>query len=88
MTKTNPAIVMYGADWCPDCRRSKAVLERSQVAYTYIIVDGNEEASDFVRSKNNGRRTIPTIIFPDGSHLTEPSDPDLEQKLKTLGFLA
>lgn len=78
---------MYGAEWCGDCRRSKRFLDSNSVAYTYIDVEADASASEKVIEINNGMRSIPVIVFPDGSHLTEPSDNDLKAKLESLQIL-
>ncbi len=80
-------ITMYGAAWCGDCRRSKAYLDSHQVEYNYIDVEADESASDKVMEINGGQRSIPVILFPDGTHMTEPSDKDLEAKLQALAIL-
>lgn len=80
-------ITMYGADWCGDCRRSKRFLDENQVAYTYIDVEADASASEKVIEINGGMRSIPVIVFQDGSHLTEPSDNALREKLSSLGIL-
>ena len=79
---TEGMITVYGADWCPDCRRSKAFLEEHRVPYQWIDVDQDTEAQEYVRQVNNGRRIIPTILFPDGSILVEPGNAELAQKLE------
>ena len=81
------AVTMYGADWCGDCRRSKAYLDSHNVEYNYIDVEADESASDKVIEINGGQRSIPVILFPDGTHMTEPSDKDLEAKLQALAIL-
>ncbi len=78
---------MYGAAWCGDCRRSKKFLDSHKVEYNYIDVEADETASDKVIEINGGLRSIPVILFPDGSHLTEPADKDLEAKLVALAIL-
>lgn len=80
-------ITMYGAEWCGDCRRSKRFLDENQVAYEYIDVESDTTASDKVIEINGGMRSIPVIVFPDGSHLTEPSDNALKEKLESLSIL-
>jgi len=80
-------ITMYGAAWCGDCRRSKRYLDSHKVEYNYIDVEADESASEKVIEINGGVRSIPVIIFPDGTHLTEPADKDLEAKLEALGLL-
>ena len=80
-------ITMYGADWCSDCRRSKALLDANAIDYTYVDVELSAEAADAARSIS-GRTNIPVIVFPDGSHQVEPSNADLEAKLREVGALA
>jgi len=80
-------ITMYGAVWCGDCRRSKAYLDSHNVEYNYIDVEADESASEKVIEINGGQRSIPVILFPDGTHMTEPSDIDLEAKLEALAIL-
>ena len=79
-------ITMYGAAWCGDCRRSKAYLDSHNVEYNYIDVEADESASEKVIEINGGQRSIPVILFPDGTHMTEPSDKALEEKLKALAI--
>lgn len=74
-------IKVYGAHWCPDCRRSKRFLGEQQVPYEWIDIEQDEEARGYVEQVNNGKRIIPTIVFPDGSILVEPSNAELAQKL-------
>jgi len=80
MEKPDP-ILFYGAAWCGDCRRSKALLDKHGVDYTYVDLEEHPALIEEVVRRNNGMRSIPTIVFPDGSHLTEPSDLDLAAKL-------
>ena len=80
-------ITMYGAEWCGDCRRSKRFLDENKVGYNYVDVEADASASDKVIEINGGMRSIPVIVFPDGSHLTEPSDNDLRAKLVSLSIL-
>jgi mycoredoxin len=74
-------IIMYGTSWCPDCRRAQRVLELNKVPYTYINIEHDEEAADYVVRVNRGHRSVPTIIFPDGAVLVEPSNLELQKKL-------
>jgi glutaredoxin-like protein len=80
-------IVMYGADWCGDCRRSKRLLEELNVEYTLIDVDADLSAADKVIEINGGAKSIPVLVFQDGTHLTEPSDNDLKAKLQSLSII-
>jgi mycoredoxin len=80
-------ITMYAADWCGDCRRSKRLLAELNIPYTLIDVDADESAAEKVIAINNGMRSIPVIVFDDGTHLTEPSDAVLKEKLHSLGLI-
>lgn len=76
-------LVVYGADWCPDVRRSRRVLDAAGVAYRYVNIDTDESAVDLVRRLQNGSRRIPTLVWPDGTVLVEPSDDELRDRLST-----
>ena len=80
-------VKMYGAEWCGDCRRSKRFLDSNNVSYEYVDVEADPTASEKVIEINGGQRSIPVILFPDGTHLTEPSDNDLKAKLESLKIL-
>jgi glutaredoxin-like protein len=75
-------ITFYGAEWCPDCRRSKALLNKLKVKYNYIDLEEVPTAADEVMKINKGMQSIPTIVFTDGSVLVEPSDEELENKIR------
>lgn len=78
---TDPKITLYGAYWCPDCRRSKKFLGEQFVPFKWIDIEQDKEAEQFVLQKNNGKRIIPTIVFEDGSFLVEPTNAELAKKL-------
>ena len=80
-------IEFYGAEWCGDCRRSKRQLDELGVAYTYIDTETAEGAIDKVIAYNGGMKSIPVIVFADGTHLTEPSNPALAAKLTELSLI-
>ena len=82
-TKTDQ-ILFYSTSWCGDCRRSRKVFEAVGVSYTDIDIEEHPEAAEIVRELNHGAHSVPTIIFPDGSVLVEPSNAVLEEKLTTL----
>lgn len=85
--KTVPTITMYGADWCSDCTRAKKVLDQNNVVYDYINLVDSPDQADAAR-KISGRTNIPVITFPDGTHQVEPSNGELEAKLREVGALA
>ena len=83
----NSKIIFYSTDWCGDCVRSKALLKKHNIAYTEINVDNDLEANEYIKVLQNQQRRIPTIVFEDDSFLVEPSDPELEEKLKDLNLI-
>ncbi len=87
MTVALADITMYGADWCGDCRRSKRLFEELDVQVNHIDVEVDESAAAKVQEINGGAKSIPVIVFSDGTHLTEPSDNDLKAKLSLLGII-
>ena len=74
-------ITVYGAPWCPDCRRSKKFLTEHRVPYVWVDIDADPDALTYVEREQNGGRTIPMIVFPDGSRLLEPGNDELARKL-------
>ncbi len=77
-----PNITVYGALWCPDCRRSKQFLAEHRIPYRWVDIEQEPEAQDTVRRLNDGRQIIPTIVFDDGGPvLAEPSNAELAARL-------
>ena len=76
-----PDITVYGAYWCPDCRRSKQFLGEHQIPYRWVDIEQDKAGESYVLAKNDGKRIIPTIEFADGSILVEPSNAALATKL-------
>jgi len=74
-------ITVYGAPWCPDCKRSKKFLAEHRVPFRWVDVDEDAEGLRFVEELQKGGRAIPTIVFPEGDPLVEPSDGDLARRL-------
>jgi len=80
-------IDFYTTDWCGDCVRSKALLNKLNLAFNEINVDLNEDANEYIKTLQENQRRIPTIVFEDQSFLVEPSDVELENKLKELKYI-
>jgi thioredoxin reductase (NADPH) len=76
-----PGITLYGAYWCGDCKRSKKFLNEQFIDYTYVDIEQDPLAEQKVLQLNHGKRIIPTILFPDGAVLVEPSNAALARKL-------
>ena len=74
-------IRIYGTDWCSDCRLARAFFEQQGIPHVWIDPDRDPEAEAFVLRVNHGLRSVPTIVFPDGSVLVEPSLATLARKL-------
>ncbi len=82
MPETNPNVItFYCTDWCPDCSRARNFLDKQRVAYVAVDIDENPEAGSVVEKLNHGMRSVPTIVFPDGTFLVEPSTAQLAKKL-------
>lgn len=79
-------VIVFGADWCPDCRRSKRVLDGLGIAYLYRDLEVEPEAADEA-VEISGRTSIPVVVLPDGNHLVEPSDDELRAALAEAGLL-
>ena len=80
-------IQVYGTKWCPDCLRVKRVFGRKQITYAWHDIEEDEQLSTYVEKVNGGHKSVPTIVFPDGSILVEPSNTELENKLAEAGYL-
>ncbi len=74
-------ITLYGAPWCPDCKRSKQFLAEHRVDYKWVDIDRDPEGLALVERLQGGGRTIPTIVFGEGDYLLEPSNEELAGKL-------
>ena len=82
---SNQQITVYGTPWCGDCKRALRVLDQYQASYQYVNIEVDESARSYVEQVNRGFQSVPTIVFPDGSVLVEPSSSVLTQKLAGLG---
>lgn len=74
-------IVIYSTTWCSDCKRAKKFFGEQRISYTNIDIEENPEYVEVVEKINDGKRSVPTIVFPDGSVLVEPSNAQLAEKL-------
>lgn len=80
-------ITMFGAEWCGDCRRSKKLLDGLGIDYDYVdlmVVDDGADRAHAI----SGRTNIPVIVFPDETHVVEPSDAIVRAKLTELGLIS
>lgn len=75
-TPTLPAagtVTMFSTTWCGYCRVLKQALDREGIAYAEVNIEQEPGAADYVQEVNGGNQTVPTVLFPDGSALTNPS---------------
>jgi mycoredoxin len=74
-------ILLYGTGWCGGTRRCRIILDRSGIPYQWVDIDKDEKAGKVLESLNKGFRSVPTLVWPDGSKLTEPTEEELAHKL-------
>ena len=74
------SIIVYGTSWCPQTARAKRVLTKCGTQFTWCDIEEDAAGCAYVERINRGNRSVPTILFPDGSILVEPSDDELEKK--------
>jgi len=74
-------ITIFGTWWCGDCLRAKRFFDAHNLNYTWVDIDCDERGEEFVLATNHGMRSVPTIIFEDGSILVEPSEAKLKEHL-------
>lgn len=78
------ALTIYSTTWCGPCQRLKSQIAREGIPYTNVDIDENPEAASFVMSVNGGNQTVPTVVFADGSSLTNPSLIEVKSRLASL----
>ena len=83
---TAPSITVYGAAWCSDCTRTRRKLDGLGVDYDYIDIETTDGAPERAQ-EISGRMNIPVVVYPDGTHQVEPTDPDVESKARALGLV-
>ena len=75
------AVTMYSTVWCGYCRRLKAQMEREGIAYVEVDIEQDPQAARLVMSVNGGNQTVPTVFFPDGSAIANPTLAQVKKKL-------
>jgi mycoredoxin len=84
MTIEAPApgtVTMFTTSWCGYCNRLKAQMSRERISYTEVNIEEQPDSADFVMQVNGGNRTVPTLLFPDGSAATNPSIGEVKKRL-------
>lgn len=75
------SLTMYSTTWCGYCRRLKGQLEREGISYVEVNIEEDPQSAAFVEKANGGNQTVPTVLFADGSTLTNPSLAQVKQKI-------
>lgn len=81
MSELEGKIIMYGTAWCYATRRARAIFDQNKIPYVWVDIDADLDGCRYVETVNRGYRSVPTIVFPDGSVLVEPSNMELNRKL-------
>ena len=74
-------LTMYSTTWCGYCYRLRSQLDREGIAYEVVDIERDQAAAEFVMSVNGGNQTVPTVLFPDGGALTNPTIVDVKNRL-------
>jgi mycoredoxin len=83
-TRVSQPLVMYTTPWCGYCRRLKGQLAREGIEVTEVDIERDPAAADYVMSVNGGSQTVPTVVLPDGTALTNPSAARIRAYLREL----
>jgi mycoredoxin len=81
-------LTMYTTRWCGFCRRLKSQLARDGIEVVEVDIEADEDAAEYVMSVNGGNQTVPTLVFADGSALTNPSAAQVKDRLSELAALS
>jgi mycoredoxin len=84
MSVPGTAVTMYTTSWCGYCMRLKKLMQREGVDFAEVNIETDERAADVVMQANGGNRTVPTLVFADGSALTNPSIEQVKSQLAGL----
>ena len=74
-------LIMYTTSWCGFCRNLKKQLARDGIEISEVDIEHDQTAADYVMSVNGGNQTVPTILFPDGTALVNPSAAQVRARL-------
>ncbi|MBN1680689.1 MAG: hypothetical protein JW966_10380 [Anaerolineae bacterium] len=80
-------ITVYGHSRCPMVPPVRGMLKQSKVKFDYVDIHKDPAARDRVRTISGGSESVPTLVFPDGSTLVEPSTGELKDKLVEAGYV-
>jgi len=72
---------VFSTSWCSYCQGLKKSLDRASIEYTEVDIEEHQGAAEYVMSVNRGNRTVPTVVFPDGTAATNPSVAEVRLRL-------
>ncbi len=78
---TTQTFTMYSTQWCGYCKRLKSDLQRAGIEFTEVDIEHDAESAALVEKANNGNQTVPTLIFTDGTSMTNPSLAKIKEHL-------
>jgi mycoredoxin len=81
MTAAPASVTMYTTTWCGYCFRLKKLMQREGISFAEVDIEVDEGAAEVVMSANGGNRTVPTLVFRDGTALTNPSIEQVKAQL-------
>ncbi|RFU21825.1 mycoredoxin [Geodermatophilus marinus] len=81
MSAATPAVTMYTTPWCGYCVRLKKLMQREGIDYAEVDIEREPAAADIVMQANGGNRTVPTLVFADGTALTNPGIDQVKAQL-------
>lgn len=81
LTPSGAALTMYTTSWCGYCVRLKKMMEREGIAFTEVNIEEDPEAAELVMAVNGGNQTVPTVVFADGTAMTNPSIGEVKAKV-------
>ena len=83
--ETNAHVTIFAADWCPFCQKLRQRLDRTETPYDIVDVEApGVDADEWIKSVNDGNRIVPTVLFSDGTHATNPEASAVRAKLREL----
>ena len=80
----NGSVLMFSTVWCGYCQRLKSQMMRENVPFTEVDIEADSAAAHFVENANAGNQTVPTVVFPDGTTMTNPPFKELKAKLESI----
>jgi len=78
------SFTMYSTPWCGYCHRLKGQLDREGISFEMVDIEQEPSAVEIVEQANNGNHTVPTLVYSDGSSMTNPSLKQVKDKLAAL----